>query len=301
MAAGELKRWTYKKHGTKFMIKKTNKLFNNSLKILDQPIEITDRKGRVCYEKIFNQIKNSRNAFEIYLEADDKRLGNKQEIFEAAYIFLALADAIYKNKAISNSLKRKELSPEYLFHFAGHVFREIGQLNRAADAYLRSGLIGVTNPEPSQLAIRSFARAKMLFSDVGENDKSDELHRMEWETRRLFNKRPKKSFLTIWKITSLYGTSIKRWFCCIIIFTIFFTLGYELLYHHDFLHTAKDVQWRKGISSIYFTIVTLSTLGYGDIIPKSALSQFFVLCNIIVGYILLGIGLTILGKKILRQ
>lgn len=286
-----------------FNDKKLSEIFRKKLKILEQSIEITDQRGKDLYKEIFNQIQNPHSPTDIYLEAHKKRLGSKQEIFEAAYMYLALADAIYKKKKndINISVNGNELSPEYLFHFAGHAFREIGQLNRAADAYLRSGLIGVNNSKPSQLVIRSFARAKVLFSEIGENDKSDELHRMEWETRRLLSKGTKKFFLGIWKITSFYGTSAKRWFMCISIFTIIFSLIYEFLYYHKFLYTVEHIQWTPFISSIYFTVVTLSTLGYGDIIPKSSLSQFCVFVNLVVGYMLLGIGLTILGKSILRQ
>jgi len=42
--------------------------------------------------------------------------------------------------------------------------------------------------------------------------------------------------------------------------------------------------WRESFSAVsYFSFVTLSTLGYGDITPTNSLSQFFVYSESIVG------------------
>jgi hypothetical protein len=42
----------------------------------------------------------------------------------------------------------------------------------------------------------------------------------------------------------------------------------------------------------YFTIVTLSTVGYGDIIPKSRITRFFVMTQILLGIFILAILFT---------
>jgi hypothetical protein len=48
-------------------------------------------------------------------------------------------------------------------------------------------------------------------------------------------------------------------------------------------------------------VYTTATLGYGDFVPSNIQSQIVVIINIIVGYLLLGVGLTIIGRKVLSR
>jgi hypothetical protein len=97
------------------------------------------------------------------------------------------------------------ISAPQMFHFAGHAFREIGQLNRAADAYWRAGVI----VKPNEFSVRSLARVKSCYSEVGETGKSDHMHVLEWSARRQIPSQrfPAKALLWIWCITSKYGVS----------------------------------------------------------------------------------------------
>lgn len=61
----------------------------------------------------------------------------------------------------------------------------------------------------------------------------------------------------------------------------------------------------SGINSIYdalyFTIVTYSTVGYGDIFPKTVFAKFFVMSMIVIGLIVFATSITVIAYNINRH
>jgi hypothetical protein len=57
----------------------------------------------------------------------------------------------------------------------------------------------------------------------------------------------------------------------------------------------------NGFAPYFFSIVTFTTLGYGDIAPKSVIGQVAASAEVIMGYITLGLLLSILADKIARR
>jgi hypothetical protein len=75
-----------------------------------------------------------------------------------------------------------------------------------------------------------------------------------------------------------------------------------------FTETSTDINgnqthFRKpsGFTPYYFSIVTFTTLGFGDVIPLSKKAEIWLACEVILGYIMLGGLISILANKLARR
>jgi len=67
-----------------------------------------------------------------------------------------------------------------------------------------------------------------------------------------------------------------------LIWTIFYLLILNI--SAESFNGLEQIPWKENFSHVaYFSFVTLTTLGYGDISPKSSISEFFVYSEAIVG------------------
>lgn len=98
----------------------------------------------------------------------------------------------------------------------------------------------------------------------------------------------------IWWITSDCGRSSFRWALCTLLVVIVFAGLYMLV----------DVDYGKhptALSPLYYSIVTLTTLGYGDVVPASGPAQVVAVTEVIIGYVALGGLLSIFATKMARR
>lgn len=65
----------------------------------------------------------------------------------------------------------------------------------------------------------------------------------------------------------------------------------------DFTGADKD-SW---LSPFYYSIVTYTTLGFGDIKPMHWVGELVVMLEVIMGYMILGLLLAILANKVARR
>ena len=98
----------------------------------------------------------------------------------------------------------------------------------------------------------------------------------------------------LWKMTSDCGRSFARWGALTALLAVLFALAF----------TQVDVDYgdhETALSPLYFSIVTLTTLGYGDVLPASIAAQTLVLIEVVVGYVMLGGVLSIFATRMGRR
>lgn len=103
----------------------------------------------------------------------------------------------------------------------------------------------------------------------------------------------------IWLITCDCGRSFSRWSSWCAGFIILFAFIYLFFPSEGaFKHVGHlwDI-W----TCLYYSIVTFTTLGYGDISPLWDWAKFFVALEVVIGYVALGGLISILGNKVARR
>lgn len=65
-----------------------------------------------------------------------------------------------------------------------------------------------------------------------------------------------------------------------------------------FYHNVEQWSW---LDSVYFCVVTLATVGYGDLHPTTPWGRLFAIPYIILGVALLGVFIQIAGKTALEE
>ncbi|GAB4566454.1 MAG: hypothetical protein Tsb0017_26950 [Geothermobacteraceae bacterium] len=97
-----------------------------------------------------------------------------------------------------------------------------------------------------------------------------------------------------WWLTCDCGRSMLRW--C-------FWIGVQVLFF-AWLYTLADVDYGRyptALSPLYYSVVTLTTLGYGDVVPQTETAQVIAMAEVTIGYVMLGGLLSIFSNKLARR
>ena len=104
-------------------------------------------------------------------------------------------------------------------------------------------------------------------------------------------------FSSFLRITCDYGRSLKRFFFWWAIVIIVFGLIYALV--PNLIYNLNQHNHNSLANGIYFSVVTFTTLGYGDMYPISIFGKIFVITEVIIGYIMSGLLIAILARRII--
>ncbi|MHB1463155.1 MAG: pentapeptide repeat-containing protein [Armatimonadota bacterium] len=113
----------------------------------------------------------------------------------------------------------------------------------------------------------------------------------------------------LWMVTTNYGRSIEL----LSVWTLSLISLFGRLYqtHPSWVDyglqepmNKTGVGWSSGPSTFspyYYSIVIFTTLGFGDVHPVGTQGQIAVACEVLLGYVTLGLLLSILGNKVARR
>lgn len=98
----------------------------------------------------------------------------------------------------------------------------------------------------------------------------------------------------VWWATSDCGRSLLRWGLLTVTLTVVFAFLYTLV-GIDF------GRYETPLSPLYYSVVTVSTLGYGDVVPSTLGGQVVAMFEVAAGYVMLGGLVTIFSNKLGRR
>ncbi len=135
------------------------------------------------------------------------------------------------------------------------------------------------------LAVANCTGSALFRRHVGDENYIRELkERSSWSRFGVF----------VWWARSDCGRSFSRWGA----WTAFIALCYAFAYMHVGVNFGAN---ETVLSPIYFSIVTLTSLGYGDVLPTTAAGQIVAMSESLVGFCLIGGLITIFSNKVARR
>ncbi len=92
-------------------------------------------------------------------------------------------------------------------------------------------------------------------------------------------------YVSVWRINRLVGVTVTALTSLLVIGTVVY-------------HTIEPWSW---VQSFYFTACTLTTVGYGDLVPTSDLSRLFTAVFALAGVAIAFASLSVLGTIYIRR
>lgn len=140
----------------------------------------------------------------------------------------------------------------------------------------------------------------LLVRDAQDQDYLATLKRSIDRTPSPRLRRAKQIAFSAWSIIN-FGRSLAR----PAIYALGLALAFGGLYSFDRAFDWGLIDYSRSaespISPFYYSIVTYTTLGFGDITPNNWLGEIIVVAEVVMGYTTLGLLLSILANRVARQ
>ncbi len=102
----------------------------------------------------------------------------------------------------------------------------------------------------------------------------------------------------LWWTFADCGRSLFRWMWWSVVFALAFSCVYWMLGPEAFQASQLGYSY---LTLVYYSIVTFTTLGFGDVVPLNHAACFWVAFEVIVGYIMLGGLISIFANQLARR
>jgi uncharacterized protein YjbI with pentapeptide repeats len=245
-------------------------------------------------------------SYAVFNECSAKRCGfGGADLSYASMINADLSDAtLSRSTLVHSDMRASDLTNARLSE--ADLSSAIFTRSKLVNSDLKKSNVKGTNFELADmqgcrfLGIKNFKQALWIGADIRGLDLrgaylvrryiADENYLYEFQV----SSRLHKAIYLIWWASSDCGRSLFRWFVWLFCATLMFAA----------IYTQVDIDYGRHatpFSPIYFSFVTLTTLGYGDAVPASLVAQIFVTLQAITGYMGLGGLLSILGNKMARR
>lgn len=148
--------------------------------------------------------------------------------------------------------------------------------------------------------LRNFGSSNWVYADLRRADLSAAQllarHAADqnflWEFRR--RSKTSEVLYAVWWVTSDCGRSFTRWGLLTALLAVCFAGLYRVV--------GVDFGPNETVlSPLYFSVVTLTTLGYGDVLPTTLAGQVSVMVETVLGYVMLGGLLAMFSSTVARR
>jgi hypothetical protein len=169
-------------------------------------------------------------------------------------------------------------------------------------------LVPGNSPESSLQTHRQMASAfhefTIIFQSTGNASEAGIFRAAQNERQRQIYVLQRNYFAAslywLWQVTSNYGESLGRWAATCLLVILTFAATYDA-----FGAIASTVGSPPAalhfFDYIYFSVITFSTLGYGDLHPVGTLGQAIACVEVFAGFIMFGVLLSFIGNRFQRS
>lgn len=109
-----------------------------------------------------------------------------------------------------------------------------------------------------------------------------------------------RAVYVFWLAFADCGRSLLLWSAWSVVMALFFAGRFQALGRQAFDFDFSKLSWGFDMA-LYYSVVTFTTLGFGDVTPVTAEAQRWVMAEVAVGYLMLGGLISIFANKLARR